>query len=234
MKRVTRNRVIAVAAASGAMAMTIPASAAFATDGGSAANGSAAGSPGLVSGNIVQLPVHAPVNVCGNTVNVLGALNPAAGNRCANEGAARQGHEGDGGAGGAIAEGGGKDAPGLLSGNIVQLPVHAPVNVSGNSVNVVGALNPATGNESVDTPGDRPDRPERPAKPVPEPVPVPERAAPPERRAQPRPAPPAAPPAPVALARTGADQTLPALAGSAVLVLGGAILYRRSRPRPQS
>ncbi|MYS52873.1 DUF320 domain-containing protein, partial [Streptomyces sp. SID6013] len=75
MRRVTRNGVFAVAA-SGALAVTMPAYAAFASD-GAGADGSAAGSPGLVSGNTVQLPVDVPVNVCGNTVNVVGLLNPA-------------------------------------------------------------------------------------------------------------------------------------------------------------
>ncbi|MEU9383745.1 chaplin, partial [Streptomyces sp. NPDC048279] len=74
MKRVTRNGVIAVAAASGAMAFAAPSWA----DAG--ADGVAAGSPGVISGNGIQLPVHVPVNVCGNTVNVVGLLNPAAGN----------------------------------------------------------------------------------------------------------------------------------------------------------
>lgn len=37
-------------------------------------------SPGVLSGNVVQVPVHVPVNVVGNTVNVIGALNPAFGN----------------------------------------------------------------------------------------------------------------------------------------------------------
>ncbi len=37
----------------------------------------AIGSPGVVSGNLVQVPVHVPTNVCGNTVNVIGLLNPA-------------------------------------------------------------------------------------------------------------------------------------------------------------
>ncbi|MFE2438484.1 chaplin, partial [Streptomyces sp. NPDC059409] len=84
MRRVTRNGVFAVAA-SGALAMTMPAYAAFASD-GAGADGSAAGSPGLISGNTVQLPVDVPVDVCGNTVNVVGLLNPAAGNGCANTG----------------------------------------------------------------------------------------------------------------------------------------------------
>nr|WP_244313369.1 chaplin [Streptomyces zinciresistens] len=48
------------------------------------AEGVAANSPGIVSGNLVQAPLHIPVNVCGNTVNVIGALNPASGNFCAN------------------------------------------------------------------------------------------------------------------------------------------------------
>ncbi|WNF30858.1 chaplin [Streptomyces sp. C11-1] len=44
----------------------------------------AAGSPGVGSGNSVQVPIHVPVNFCGNTINVIGLLNPAFGNTCAN------------------------------------------------------------------------------------------------------------------------------------------------------
>ncbi|WP_431679201.1 chaplin [Kitasatospora sp. KL5] len=51
---------------------------------GSGAEGVAAGSPGVLSGNLLQVPVHVPVNVCGNSVNVIGLLNPAFGNTCAN------------------------------------------------------------------------------------------------------------------------------------------------------
>jgi len=50
------------------------------------AEGVAAGSPGVLSGNLIQVPVHVPINVCGNTVNVIGLLNPAFGNHCANIG----------------------------------------------------------------------------------------------------------------------------------------------------
>ncbi|GGT52816.1 chaplin [Streptomyces purpureus] len=56
----------------------------------SGAQGVAANSPGLISGNVVQVPVHVPVNVCGNTVNVIALLNPAFGNTCANV----DGHDG--------------------------------------------------------------------------------------------------------------------------------------------
>ncbi|MEV7278347.1 chaplin [Streptomyces sp. NPDC093111] len=48
------------------------------------AEAAAVGSPGVLSGNVVQVPVHIPVNVCGNTVNVIGLLNPAFGNTCIN------------------------------------------------------------------------------------------------------------------------------------------------------
>ncbi|MFH8488391.1 chaplin [Streptomyces longisporoflavus] len=48
------------------------------------AEGAAVGSPGVLSGNQAQIPVHIPVNVCGNTVDIIGLLNPAFGNTCAN------------------------------------------------------------------------------------------------------------------------------------------------------
>ncbi|MGW6058997.1 chaplin family protein [Streptomyces sp. NPDC055189] len=61
----------------------------------SGAQGAAQGSPGAVSGNLAQLPLHVPANVCGNTVNVVGLLNPAFGNRCANADAHSRGSFGD-------------------------------------------------------------------------------------------------------------------------------------------
>ncbi|MFF3172137.1 chaplin [Streptomyces sp. NPDC057900] len=50
----------------------------------SGAEGAAVGSPGVLSGNTIQVPIHVPVNLCGNTVNVIGLLNPAFGNTCVN------------------------------------------------------------------------------------------------------------------------------------------------------
>ncbi|MFI6092132.1 chaplin [Streptomyces sp. NPDC051218] len=50
----------------------------------SGAHGATVNSPGVISGNAVQVPVHVPVNACGNTVNVIGLLNPAFGNTCVN------------------------------------------------------------------------------------------------------------------------------------------------------
>ncbi|MEG3628726.1 chaplin [Streptomyces poriticola] len=48
------------------------------------ADGAAKNSPGVASGNTLQAPVDVPVNACGNTVDVIAALNPAFGNACAN------------------------------------------------------------------------------------------------------------------------------------------------------
>lgn len=219
MRRVTRNGVIAVAAASGAMAVAMPAYAA----GVAGADGAAAGSPGVVSGNTVQLPVRVPVNLCGNTVDVVGLLNPAAGNSCVAEdtGApARSGGAATGG--GARAEGDGTDSPGVLSGNGLRLPVHLPVNLSGNSVNVVGVGDASGGNESVNGPGDLPDAP----------APAPDRPTEPSAPPKHTPAgpPPAAPSAPgTTLAHTGTDQLLPTALGSTALILMGATVYRRAR-----
>jgi hypothetical protein len=50
--------------------------------GASAAWGVAADSPGLLSGNLVQVPVDVPVNACGNSLDVLGALDGAFGDAC--------------------------------------------------------------------------------------------------------------------------------------------------------
>ncbi|WP_330175299.1 chaplin [Streptomyces sp. NBC_01498] len=72
----------AVVLSSAAAAAVVGASGAAFADAG--AQGAAIGSPGVLSGNAIQVPVHVPVNVCGNTINVVGLLNPAFGNTCVN------------------------------------------------------------------------------------------------------------------------------------------------------
>ncbi|MGW3459600.1 chaplin [Streptomyces olivaceoviridis] len=69
------------AAVAGAILALSLAGPAFADSG---AEGAAANSPGFLSGNVVQVPIHIPINVCGNTISVIGLLNPAAGNTCIN------------------------------------------------------------------------------------------------------------------------------------------------------
>ncbi|OEU96833.1 chaplin [Streptomyces oceani] len=83
----TAKKTALVLAAAG-VAVGASAGSALAGDGegmdGASAKGKAAGSPGIVSGNVIQAPVNLDANVCGNTVNVIGLLNPANGNVCAN------------------------------------------------------------------------------------------------------------------------------------------------------
>ncbi|MGW1627349.1 chaplin, partial [Streptomyces sp. NPDC002172] len=103
----------------------------------------------------------------------------------------------------------------------IQLPVDLPVNVSGNSVDVVGVLNPATGNTSGNTSGDHPSPPK---------TTTPKPPAPPKAHHEPKAHHPAAPPARATLAHTGTDLTGATVAGSAALLLAGTALHRRFRP----
>ncbi|WP_411573733.1 chaplin [Streptomyces fradiae] len=253
MRHSRRNGLVILMATSGALAL-----AAGSAQADAGASGAAVGSPGVISGNTVQLPVHVPVNVCGNTVNVVGLLNPAFGNACANKGGGAQGshkdkpgtphgsgqggsghggsgHEaggsGSGNGGGATADGAAVGSPGVISGNGVQLPVDLPANVSGNSVDVVGIGNPVFGNSSVNGGGEPPAQvtPPKPAEPT----------TPPKSQEPAKPAAPAAPkpteeaPAPAhapSLAVTGSGDLVGIGLPAAALVLAGALLYRRSRP----
>ncbi|MFE4538832.1 chaplin [Streptomyces scopuliridis] len=288
------------------------------------ADGAAVGSPGVLSGNNVQVPLEIPVNVCGNTVDPVGVLNPAFGNACANTSSAPRhashqapaphaapaphsdqaphttppahgappahatrpapeadgngmpavphqghaphhgapGHAFPGGyhheaAGSTHASGAAVGSPGVLTGNVLEVVPDIPLNVCGNSADLIGVLNPAFGNFCANgtpeahhgTPG-TPGIPGSPA--APEAPGAPEAAMPPGDRAgdpaspatYPRtPAPrgsseavlPASVPRPAApdefaqLASTGSDLNMLAMgAASAGLLLGGGILYRRS------
>lgn len=80
MSRVMRGAALLVASG----AVVLGGAAVASADAG--AQGFAVGSPGVLSGNVIQIPVHIPVNACGNSVNVIALLNPAFGNTCANLG----------------------------------------------------------------------------------------------------------------------------------------------------
>jgi LPXTG-motif cell wall-anchored protein len=168
---------------------------------------------------------------------VIGLLNPASGNACANtSGAATHSHcppgrhagtpaderAGSGSVsrsgGGAHAAGTTRGSSGVLSGNSVRLPIDVPVNVVGNSVNVVGIGNAASGNTATNG-GTPPATATDPTPPPPAHDPVP---APPSSVRDTSAAP--------TLAHTGADGLPYAAGGGAALLLGGAVLYRRFRP----
>ncbi|MFJ2603685.1 chaplin [Streptomyces sp. NPDC087425] len=78
MSRIAKGLVLTTAAAAAV------AGAAGIASADSGAQGAAVGSPGVVSGNTIQVPVHVPINLCGNTIDVVGLLNPAFGNTCVN------------------------------------------------------------------------------------------------------------------------------------------------------
>lgn len=249
MRQVTRKGLITVAAATGVLAI----SGGYA-QADSGARGGASDSPGVASGNSVQLPINVPLNVCGNSVNVVGVLNPAAGNNCVNtSGEGGSGHDKPSG-GGSSADGHTSGSPGVASGNDVQLPVDVPVNVCGNSVTIVGLGNATGGNDCVNDSGEGtppgsekpptkpeqppggPEKPETPEKPVgqeepgdpgtPGEKPVDDRAMPNQPGAQSI----AQPKGSESLAQTGSELpvgvVLPVGAG---LLLAGTVLYRRTR-----
>ncbi|HEY9374909.1 chaplin [Streptomyces sp.] len=249
MRQVTRKGLITVAAAGGVFA---------ALGGGYAhadanADGGAKNSPGVASGNSVQVPVHVPVNACGNTVNVVGVLNPAFGNKCAN--VSTPGSKPGGGGSGSSAGGHTSNSPGVGSGNNVQAPIDVPVNACGNSVTVIGAGNATYGNECAN--GVEPSTPGHPGEPT-EPGEPSEPGNPGHPSEPGNPGNPNNPGEPgnpgtsggsntpgthtitppkgggEELAETGAGGSLglilPAGAG---LLLGGAILYRRARASAQ-
>jgi hypothetical protein len=250
MRQVTRKGLMTVMAATGVLAGV--GGAAHADSG---AHGSSSGSPGVLSGNSVQVPVHVPVNVCGNTVDVVGVLNPSMGNSCVNEGDG--GSSGGGGSDSGGSSGGGSHAdgktggsPGVGSGNNVQVPVDVPVNVCGNSVNVVGALNPSMGNRCENDSGGhttppgggpetpppgKPEQPEKPEKPGPEKPGNPEEPGRPGTPAKPgdnEPGPQTVtqPQGSDQLAETGGSLPLGVvLPSGAGALLAGAVLYRRAR-----
>lgn len=78
MSRVLKS--FALALASGAVVLGGASVASADTD----ANGLAFGSPGVLSGNVIQVPIHIPINACGNSIGLISVLNPAFGNACVN------------------------------------------------------------------------------------------------------------------------------------------------------
>ncbi|WP_235469401.1 chaplin [Streptomyces platensis] len=208
--RQTLKACVFVAAASGVIGAS--GSAAYADAG---AGGGARNSPGVLSGNSIQVTVDTPVNACGNSVDAGAALNPAMGNACGN------------------------GAPAVRQAPPAQ---HAPV------------ARPPAGAEQA--PGVHWTAPEREHRAEPVRRPVPERAerpvaAPAERAPEhlaghargpvPRPAPQeervdavaraGASAGSALLAATGADELGAVAAVGGGLLVGGALLLRRSRTR---
>ncbi|MFJ8477956.1 chaplin [Kitasatospora sp. NPDC094011] len=77
-------RIRTTLAATALAAVAVLAGAGTAAAGDATANGVAFGSPGVLSGNQIQIPINIEANVCGNTIGVISILNPAFGNTCIN------------------------------------------------------------------------------------------------------------------------------------------------------
>ncbi|WP_016905283.1 chaplin [Streptomyces xiaopingdaonensis] len=195
MRQVTKQGLLTIVAAGGVLAMS-GAGTALADSG---AQGGAEGSPGVLSGNSVQVPIDVPVNLCGNSVSVIGLLNPTFGNTCHN------------------------------GGESVTPPPEKPSPEPpkpGQSTPEAPPEHPSTPDKPA-TP-DRPDTPAQPPAPeqpgertVPEETPAPEQE---EERAV-----PASYESPQ-LAETGSGSQMAVVAPlGGALLLGGYVLYRRSR-----
>ncbi|MET8628875.1 chaplin [Kitasatospora sp. NPDC004669] len=78
-------RIRTTLAATALAAVTLLAGAGTAAAGDAIANGQAIGSPGFLSGNLVQFPINFEGNFCGNTFSPGGIFNPAIGTLCINE-----------------------------------------------------------------------------------------------------------------------------------------------------
>lgn len=167
---------------------------------------------------------------CGNHDSASGTSGNHAGNRAvergqgANGGTGKHRASGDNG-GGATAEGYTQGSPGLLSGNQIQAPIDIPVNVCGNSIDVVGLLNPTFGNECENESTPPVDVPEPPVRHVTPPTPEPHVPNVPE---------PQTPPEAPQLAHTGAgglDVLIPASAGLLLMRRGHSALPSRQGRR---
>ncbi len=165
------------------------------------AGGGAADSPGVLSGNAVQAPVHIPASVCGNTVDIVGVLNPSFGNSCAN------GHHES------VTPRTTRRGP-SRRGRPRRNRRSAPGDAPRTSRRSPRRSRPRSPSRSARAP----EQPEMPAAPV-------------EEAAAETPVTPQSNEAPEALAETGSESAWTVGALGAAALLGGTVLYRRSTSR---
>lgn len=213
MRQSLKTCAFVAAAASGVLGASGGAAYADAGAGGGARN-----SPGVLSGNSIQVTVDTPVNACGNSVDAGAALNPAMGNACGN---------------------GAPPAPAVRQ----QPGPHPPVaQRPPGAEQAPGVHWTGPGPERRPEPVRRP-VPERAERPAPAPVEHTPGRAPRHARPAPQPAQEAQRPRVDAVARagasagsallaaTGADELAALAATGGGLLVGGALLLRRGRTR---
>ncbi|MET9886292.1 chaplin [Streptomyces sp. NPDC006430] len=255
MRQVLSRQVLSkgmLTAAAASSLLSIATGAAYAHPGATA---EASHSPGVLSGNSVSVPITLSPNVCGNSVNVGAALNPAMGNSCATTTGSDVHRDLDDRQGGrhALPEQRHEEPP--QEDTRRQAPRHAaprheePRDEGGDSSWDSGRRGhgeqggydgsekecddhphtlpaPAPAHHVPPAPERPRPRPHTQPRPVPAPLPAPIQETP-----VPLPAPVPVPErvAPPTLAETGAGQAGAAAALASALILGGVILYRRSR-----
>ncbi|HET6533986.1 MAG TPA: chaplin family protein [Actinoplanes sp.] len=108
------------------------------TESGRGADQSTSGNNGIANGTQIYSPIDIPINICGNSLALLGQAHAAA--VCTNKGFGESGR----------ANQSSKNNNGIANGTQVYAPVSLPVNLSGNAIGVLGAANAAaaSSNES--------------------------------------------------------------------------------------
>jgi len=96
--------------------------------------GTAVDSDGAITGNVIGAAVNAPIQACGLDVSAGSVASGTAANSCDDKNTS------------ATAVGTATDSSGLLSGNVAQLAVNAPIQACGDSVSVLSFDTPANAN----------------------------------------------------------------------------------------
>jgi hypothetical protein len=108
------------------------------TEGGKGGGQTSEDNNGILNGTQIYAPIDIPINVCGNSLALLGEANASA--ACVNKGF------GESGRGSQTSE----DNNGIANGTQLYAPINLPVNLSGNAIGVLGEANAAaaSSNES--------------------------------------------------------------------------------------
>lgn len=101
-------------------------------------HGTAADSPGAVSGNVAQVPADVPIQVCGDAAAAGAALVGSRDNRCWTDDAT------------ALADGAAADSPGAVSGNVGSVAANVPVQACGLAGGALAAEVEAHHNDCAD------------------------------------------------------------------------------------
>ncbi|MFK4146345.1 chaplin [Streptomyces sp. NPDC004065] len=200
--RQTLSRGVLAAAAAATGVLSLSCGSALAD---SDATGVTSDSDGIASGNVLQAPVHAPVDLCGNTVSAGAVLNRSFGHSCAHDACEPADSSGDSSTDSSGGSGYGTDDEGT-----------AASSVSG-ARDADDCASPA--------PSDSPTPPPTRTTESPRPAPEPPRSTAPK----PTPAGHEEPAGPPQLAETGEKTMVAASTAGAALIAGGILLYRRGR-----